>query len=247
MRIVAYNILDNGSHREDLIAHVLKASLADVVILEEAADPQAVAVIAEAAGFAYHGARAGYSVAYLSKIPPRSAEWRTYPAARTPFLELVVGDPIPVRVIGVHFYALLTNRAERWRVREAEALIALTPDHSEELLYIMGDFNSIAPGDKLDVEAMPTWLRWLIWLNGGAVRRDALTKLMSAGFGDVFRTLHPDDPGYTLPTPSPNSRLDYCFASRTALRYVTDCSVIRDVEGVNQASDHYPILVELSL
>lgn len=247
MRIAAYNILKNGYGREHLIAGVLKASTADIVILEEATDPKVVATIAGLAGFEHFGAREGNSVAFLSKIAPKYSLWHKTRASRTPFLELIIANPIPVRIFGVHFYAMLSNWAERRRVKEVEDIIALTPFHSEDMLLVMGDFNTIAPGDRINIATMPRWLRWLIRLNGGDVRRDALTKLMNAGYGDVFRHLHPDDPGYTLPTPAPNSRLDYCFASRMALNYVLECHVILDAEGVNEASDHYPILVELTI
>ena len=79
------------------------------------------------------------------------------------------------------------------------------------------------------------------------IRRDALATLQQAGYVDAFRHLHPDEPGYSLPTPIPNSRLDYAFLSATHVGCVRECRVVREPEAVDTASDHFPLLVDLDL
>jgi exodeoxyribonuclease III len=244
MRIISYNILKNGNGREHLIAEVLQNVTPDIAILEEAADPQVVSTIARLADFPYYGSRKGYSVAFLSQAPPQVVEWHDTSASRTPFLEILTGNN--VRLYGAHLYATLFNYAERLRVREIEALTSLTAPSRQELHLLIGDFNTIAPGDTIHTASMPFWLRWLIRMNGGNVKRDAIDTLLKAGYVDAFRHLHPDDVGYTLPTPSPNSRLDYAFLPRQNLDHLRECRVVSEPASVRHASDHYPILVEIA-
>jgi endonuclease/exonuclease/phosphatase family metal-dependent hydrolase len=69
--------------------------------------------------------------------------------------------------------------------------------------------------------------------------------MLDAGYADVFRSLHPDDPGLTLPTSGPQVRLDYMFVPTSDLRRMTRCEVIR-TPPARDASDHFPLLAELS-
>jgi endonuclease/exonuclease/phosphatase family metal-dependent hydrolase len=66
---------------------------------------------------------------------------------------------------------------------------------------------------------------------------------------DAWRTLHSDhenDPGYTFPVWSPHVRLDYVFTpAEYASRFVA-CEVRQTPEEVRSASDHLPLLVEIS-
>jgi endonuclease/exonuclease/phosphatase family metal-dependent hydrolase len=69
--------------------------------------------------------------------------------------------------------------------------------------------------------------------------------MLDAGYADVFRSLHPDDPGLTLPTSQPQVRLDYMFVPTADLGRVVRCDVIR-TPPARDASDHFPLLVELN-
>lgn len=242
MQIIGYNIRKNGYGREDLIANVLRHTMPDIVILAEASDPQTVSRIAQLAGFPHFVARKGYSVAFLSRQSPKSFQWYENPSFRSPILEIVSENG--VYIYGVHLYAVLSNRMERRRVQEIKALTALTASRWQTPHLLIGDFNTIAPGDTIDIGSMPRWLRWLIRFNGGDVRRDAIASLLDQGYVDVFRYCHPQDTGYTLPTPSPNSRLDYAFTPRIHLSRIRGCRTLHEPDSVRLASDHYPLLLE---
>ena len=69
------------------------------------------------------------------------------------------------------------------------------------------------------------------------------------GYADAWRILHPDserDPGYTFPVWNPHVRLDYVFTPAAYAARVTSCEVRRAPDAARTASDHYPLLVELS-
>ncbi len=68
--------------------------------------------------------------------------------------------------------------------------------------------------------------------------------LIKAGYVDCFRTLHPEEPGYTWPSPMPAGRIDFIFASPELARRLVSCEVIGEGKGLpaTQASDHLPVV-----
>jgi len=106
---------------------------------------------------------------------------------------------------------------------------------------LMGDFNSIAPGDEPLVARMPFWLRMLLRFDGG-IRTDVLRRLETAGWVDAYRRLHPDKPGFTLPPGAPSVRLDYLLAPETLIPKVTSCDPADGIALVERASDHLPLV-----
>jgi exonuclease III len=221
---------------------VLTAHKPDLVILQEATDTAVVEQIGREAGFPHFVSRQDYSVAFLSKSKPTSYEWHGPRGIRSPFLEVSLQES-GLRTIGVHLTALLVNRLERRRIREVKALLNIVGD---DLLHLLiGDFNTTLRADDAQIEGMPLWLRLLILANGG-IRPRALQLLLDSGYIDVFRHLNPHGEAFTLPTPDPNSRLDYAFVPKELINRVKACLVIREPDAVNIASDHYPLLVEVN-
>ncbi len=74
--LLTYNILRGGAGREDALASVIRASEADLVVLQEATSPAVVARLAESTGMAQWMARRGSSLAFLSRQPVVSYRWR---------------------------------------------------------------------------------------------------------------------------------------------------------------------------
>ena len=109
---------------------------------------------------------------------------------------------------------------------------------------LVGDFNTVTPGELLDFGVLPQKVRATVWLSGGAIRWRTIEVVKDAGYVDVFRTLHPSDPGLTLPTGSPQVRLDYLFAPAAHADKVSTCTVVR-APAAQQASDHYPLFAEI--
>jgi exodeoxyribonuclease-3 len=134
----------------------------------------------------------------------------------------------------------------RKRARELRALLDGIREHQHGFHLIAGDFNALAPGELLEVEKMPRWIRAMIWLSGRNMSRETIQLLLDEGYVDAWRRLHPNDEGFTFPTWDPHVRLDYVFTPRAHADRIAVCEVLRSPDAlVRQASDHAPILVEV--
>jgi endonuclease/exonuclease/phosphatase family metal-dependent hydrolase len=111
---------------------------------------------------------------------------------------------------------------------------------------VVGDFNTLAPGELLDVRKLPHRLRALVWLSGGRVRWRTIQAVLDAGYVDVFRHLHPDLVGNSFPTWDPHARLDYLFVPSACSANARACEVLMD-EATLTASDHFPLRAELEV
>lgn len=89
----------------------------------------------------------------------------------------------------------------------------------------------------------------MIWLSGRDIARSTIAMMQSDGYVDAWRTLHADqenDPGYTFPVWNPHVRLDYVFTPAKFASRFTACEVRRSPDAARAASDHFPLLVEIS-
>lgn len=103
---------------------------------------------------------------------------------------------------------------------------------STEKILVLGDFNSFSPEDSA---SYPQKRRY------GVVQ-----SLLDNGFSDAYRQLHHQFE-YSFPTTayahkvkSP-TRIDYVFANKTALSYLTSAAILKD-STTARLSDHYPLM-----
>ena len=239
---MSYNIRFGGGGRESALAKTIRDVDPDVVLLQEATHPAVVESIARAAGMPTWGSRYGQSVGYLTRRRVVEATWHPMRGSRRTFLELVLAEP-DVRFIGVHLTALHTNWMERQRVRELRALLAGLAGREKEAI-LAGDFNTLAPGEELDLRQLPRRLRVLTWLSGRTIRWETIQIMLDAGFLDGFRLLHADDAGHTFPVWRPHVRLDFIFVPGSFAQRLRRCEVVK-ASGDAEASDHFPLVAEL--
>jgi exodeoxyribonuclease-3 len=254
VRFLTYNIREGGVGRAQQIAAVIQAADPDVVALQEARDPVVVEKVAELAGFRFFGSRWSHSTGFLSKIRVIQHEWRRPPRTRHALLEVSLADGYP-RVFVLHLRAWFSKWSERQRARELRGLLDGIKEQLERekrafaFHVLAGDFNALAPGERFDPSPMPAWIRGMIWLSGRDIARSTIEMMQADGYADAWRTLHADhenDPGYTFPVWSPHVRLDYVFTpSEFAARFKA-CEVRQTPDEVQIASDHFPLLVEIS-
>ena len=244
LRLLSYNIRHGGAGREAALASVISTARPDVVVLQEATKPAVLEQLARDTGLVHWGSRRGESLAYLSRLPLDHVQWRKPRVSRHAFIEIVPAGG-GWRIVGVHLSAVHAAWTEHRRHYELRALLVAIQQHQHGPHVLVGDFNTLAPGEMLDFRKLPTRLRTLVWLSGGRIRWRTVQGVLDAGYVDAFRSLQPDLVGYTFPTWDPHVRLDYLFVPKPCVERVTACRVFSANE-VREASDHFPLLAELS-
>lgn len=242
LRLLTYNIQRGGRGRETALAQVIEACAPDVVVLQEAREPRIVERLARTSGMAQWGAQRGGSLGFLSREVLARHAWHLPRGSRHAFLELVL--PGGERIFGVHLAAVHSAWTERRRLRELRALLAGIREHQHGFHLLAGDFNTLAPGELLDIRLLPYRLRTLVWLSGGSIQWKTVEAILNAGYVDGYRLLNPDTPGVTFPTRAPHLRLDYVFVPGPFASRLRSCSVVTN-GGTSAASDHFPVLAEI--
>ena len=245
LRLLTYNIRHGGVGREDAIAAVIRGCAPDVVVLQEATRPDVVKALAAAAGFAEHGSHRGQSLGFLSRLPIARAVWRRPLLSRHAFLELAPANR-DVHIVGVHLSAVHAAWTERRRLIELASLLRTIRARQHGFHVLAGDFNTLAPGERLDIQRLPARLRPLVWLSGGRIKWRTIQTVIDAGYCDAFRILHPDDPGMTMPAWDPHVRLDYVFVPQPFRERLVSCEVVTG-GAADKASDHLPVVAHFDL
>ena len=241
LKLLSYNIRFGGTGREHALAETIRAVDPDLVVFQEAIYPDVIERLATETGFPFWASRRHHSIGYISKQKIAYHEWH-YPAgARHSFLE-IVPDNSETRVFGLHLSARFSKWDERRRTREIRALLEGIKRHQDGFHVLVGDFNTLAPGEVLEIDRMPAWIKALIWISGRKLQRETIQLMLDAGYSDGYRTLHIDK-GYTFPTWDPHVRLDYLFVPSAFRERLVKCEVIAEPrERVRAASDHCPLL-----
>jgi exodeoxyribonuclease III len=242
LKVLSYNIRHGGVGRERQLAEVIRGIGADIVILQEAVDPGVVERLAGETGMTHWGSRPGFSLGFISRSVIQHQAWHELPELRRPFLEIKAEG---LTIFGVHLSAIHGNWTERRRVRELRALLERLDEWRDKFHIVTGDFNTLAPGELLDTRRLPRRLRILAWTLGGRLRFQTIQLMLDAGYRDGYRSLHTDT-GLTFPVWDPHVRLDYIFLPASHIEKLTACSVITDQPNILEASDHFPLLSEIS-
>ena len=244
VKLLSYNIRFGGRRRERQLVEVIRGAAPDLVIFQEATDPNVVKHLAAATDLPFWAARHEHSIGYISRLETSHHEWH-YPAgAKHSFLEIVIKGS-EARIFGLHLSSMFSKWGERRRVREIRALLKSIERHQQGFHALVGDFNTLAVGEALDVRRMPAWIRGLVWLSGRDIQRETIQLLRDARYLDGYRSLHPNDKGYTFPVWDPHLRLDYVFVPEAFATRLLACEVFAGLPAATSASDHFPILAQL--
>lgn len=244
VKLLSYNIRFGGLKRERELAEVIRSADPDIVIFQEAIEADVIGRLSAATDMPQWAARGRHSIGFISRLEVDHHEWH-YPAgAKHSFLEIVLAGS-EARIFGLHLSSMFSKWGEQRRVREISALLKSIERYQEGFHVLVGDFNTLAAGEVLDVKRMPAWIRGLIWISGRNFQRETVQAMRSAGYIDGYRTLHPDDTGYTFPVWDPHLRFDYVFVPAGSTPRLLNCDVVTTPDAVRKASDHFPLLAEL--
>jgi endonuclease/exonuclease/phosphatase family metal-dependent hydrolase len=246
VKLLSYNIRFGGRRRERELAEVIRAVSPDLVVFQEAIDPEVIRRLAAATESPFWAARREHSIGYISRLEITHHEWH-YPAqAKHSFLEIVLKGS-EARVFGLHLSSMFSKWSERRRVREIRSLLKSIEKHQHGPHVLVGDFNTLAPGETLDVRRMPRWIRALVWLSGRDIQRETIQVVRDAGYLDGYRLLHSLDKGYTFPVWDPHLRLDYVFVPAAFGDRLIRCEVVTGTPETLKASDHFPLSAQLDI
>jgi endonuclease/exonuclease/phosphatase family metal-dependent hydrolase len=240
---MTYNIKAGGAGRAPAIARVINSCAPDVVLLQEATRPAIVEQIAAETGMAEGRSLARQSLGFLARRPVASASWHRPHFSRHAFIEVVPAEG-DVRLIGVHLSAVHAAWTERRRAFELRALLRSIARYQPGFHVMAGDFNTLAPGEILDVTRLPRRLRPFVWLSGGRIKWRTIQMVLDAGYADAYRLRHFQDIGHTFPTWDPHLRLDYVLVPASFGDRVRSCDVVRHPDA-RDASDHFPLVADL--
>jgi exodeoxyribonuclease-3 len=248
LRLLTFNVQEGARGREEQVFEVLAEQEADVIVLQEVMDTTPVAEWAERLKSKSFVARGndGRHVALLARVPFKDPGTFSPPVLRHSLLSAgVQASGGEIALFGVHLaapaYALWV---ERYRLRELRAIFGHIGHAARERLILAGDFNAIAPGDRVDLSGMSWRGRVAVVLQGGLVARQVVASILERGLVDCYRVRHPNDDGFTLPSDPPRVRLDYFFASPALCDRIQSCSVVQGPR-MRGLSDHLPLMLEL--
>jgi len=184
-------------------------------------------------------------LAFLSRHPAAHAEWHRPRFSRHAFIEVAPAGAA-IRLFGLHLSAVHAAWTERRRGFELRSLLRSIAEHPGGFHVLAVDFNTLAPGEDLDLKRLPPRLPPFVWLSGGRIRWRTIREVVAAGYVGAFRLRHPDDPGLTRPAPDPHVRLNYVFVPYAFRERIVACDVVRTPEAV-VASDYLRVVADLAI
>ena len=255
MKIVTYNINGIGARLQNLLKWLNQTS-PDVVCLQELKSPHekfpADAIREAGYQVIWHGQKSWNGVAILSKGPTPVELRRVLPGdaddVHSRYIEATLdnillaclylpnGNPAP----GPKFDYKL-SWMERLIKHAAELVSADRP------VILAGDFNVIpTPNDVYKPE------RWVDDALFRVETREAFGRLMSQGWTDAVRTIHPGETIYTFWDFFRNAyernagiRIDHLLLNPIAAKMLKGAGVEREVRGWEKPSDHAPTWIEI--
>src|SRR5579863_6524344 len=167
-RILSYNILVGATRRVNEITNMITAANPDIVGLVEANDPHVVEELGQRLGMqyvmsAYSSHIQDWEVALLSRLPILSSKTHCNPQILSkPVLEVCLEEPdgTQLTVFVTHLAAAFSHgwAGDAIRRREVRELIRIMGECSGTPHLIMGDFNSLSPGDPFKASALLSYI-----------------------------------------------------------------------------------------
>jgi exodeoxyribonuclease-3 len=250
LKVMTYNVEFGGIGREEQILTVLRDAKADVIGLTEADDRDTVAAWAHALGmnFAWERGIGARHLAVLSRFSIISSAIHKTPPLFQGALETriqMAETVLTVYTLHLRPYPMWFYEVRRWQA--VGALLALIQNSNIGPHLIVGDMNTIAPGERyMHQYAGVSIRRWLL-LQGNRVWPLAIARLLRAGYVDCYREMHPNGDGFTYQLDGNwMGRFDFLFASADLNKRLRACNIYTEFPA-QTASDHLPVWATFAL
>lgn len=271
MKLVSFNV--NGLRaRPHQLQALVDQHQPDIIGLQETKvhDSEFPLAMIEALGYrvAYHGQKAHYGVATLSKVDPTEVQ-KGFPGEdpkqqrRLLITRYPLADGRSLRVVNGYF-PQGENREHPEKFPNKRAFYANlqswleTQADPDELLVVMGDINVSRQDSDIGIGAENAKR----WLRTGKCsflpeEREWLERLCAWGLHDTFRKQHSDvddrfswfdyrSRGFDA-EPKRGLRIDQIMASKPLYELCTDSGIDYQIRGMLKTSDHCPIWAEFAL
>jgi exodeoxyribonuclease III len=258
VRLMTYNILRGGKDADSdarlaAVCRLIRQVAPDILVLQECNDFERDGMrtfhrVERELGMrgvlspAHSGFHVALFVRHAQLIETRLLEREMHHASLAAHLEL---GSFRCVVVGAH----LCPFGGELRLAEARILSRFV---REENVFVLGDLNSISPHDAA-AQRTDQWrprhrARHQLPGTGGQLDTRAISALEECGLTDTFRAAGASAPtAQTRFCPTWQNfqvRIDYVLASPAAADRVTRVELI-DGELADQASDHYPLFVDI--
>jgi endonuclease/exonuclease/phosphatase family metal-dependent hydrolase len=167
-RILSYNILAGGKRRVDQLTKIISSARPDIVGLVEANSLRVVEELADRLDMQYQ----------LSGSPKQSGDWHTALLSHLPIIEThvhfrsdiftkpvlevcieeEVGHKLTVFIAHLSASFYQAGGGDGFRRREVQEILRIMASKRGTPHLLMGDFNAIAPGDRLKASALLGYL-----------------------------------------------------------------------------------------
>ncbi len=163
-RILSYNILVGGKRRVDQLTKIISSAQPDIVGLVEANNPRIVEEIAQRLGMQYRMSGSctqanNWQNALLSRLPIIETHAHNHSDILTkPILEACIEEEdgrkltIFIAHLTTAFYQFRGGDGQRQL--EVQKILRIMASKRGTPHLLMGDFNAIAPGDRLKASAL---------------------------------------------------------------------------------------------
>ncbi|HXW80453.1 MAG TPA: endonuclease/exonuclease/phosphatase family protein [Acidimicrobiales bacterium] len=258
LRLMTYNMLHAPGERLAPLVEVVKGVGPDILACQEVNTFEGMMSLSRELGMLpiwgaanspedYRNGGPVYEhLVVFTRLAPRSV--RVHPGDRRamfrPVLEVRLRPPgaPELSVFTVHMRALVDPSERYLKFRELGSLLTVLAD-AEGPVIAMGDFNARAPGEGT---VAPPSGQELPDDHLHAVQGAVIGAIVDAGFLDSYRLVHPGgqhDESTLLNRAG--SRVDHIFVNPLLGPYVTDSYIVDD-QTVRNASDHRPVVTELT-
>ena len=168
-RILSYNILAGGKRRVDQLTNIISSAQPDIIGLVEAYNPQIVEEIAQRLGMQYRMSGSytqvhDWQTGLLSRLPIVETHSHNHSDILSKhILEACIeeenGSKLTVFIAHLSAAFYQSGSGDGQRRREVQEILRIMASKRGTPHLLMGDFNAIAPGDRLKASAL---LRYLI-------------------------------------------------------------------------------------
>jgi endonuclease/exonuclease/phosphatase family metal-dependent hydrolase len=239
----------NSRDRVSEITAAIREQQPDLAALLDVEDMSLAAELGRELGMdARHGeGRHGWGIAVLSKLPIDSFQNHALePLFHTLVETRVSWNGRRLSLFATHLRGIgpdgRTGLEARRRAQETVAMLEVVRPGRDQESLLIGDFNASRTGERGGPPPPRTeW--WSRNYHRVPYARVPIRLILESGFVDCFQHLHPEDPGYTIRTDHPWSRIDFVFASPTLAPRLHACEVATTGAAAT-ASHHFPLWAE---